>query len=113
MTFIKIQDPITIEAESGEIFKVYPAANGCAYIEIVQIPEEEMPTDEEYAEKMEQQQRVEDWKKEDGFAQPEYVRKKDWIPEDEEEDPDDSYNIAHNLKSKPQITNDMCSWPLP
>lgn len=97
MTFIKTENPITIEAESGEIFRIAPVG-GVVHIEIEQFTEESEESD--YF--------IDRWKNEDNFAKPEWQRKQDWIPEDEDEE---EYKIKETSSKKPNT--DLYSWPLP
>lgn len=118
MSFIKTSDPITLECESGEIFRISPLG-GSVLIEIEpnssepsSLPKEESEKvsqehlDQLYAEGMESQKYVENWDKEGGFAKPEFQRNKDWISEDELEDNEDEH-----LKKEKGLA--MSSWPLP
>ena len=99
MTFIKTQNTITLEAESGEIFRITPV-EGVVHIEIEQYQENEM-----------NDTLVENWKNEDGFAKPEWQRMQDWTPEDENEE---EFQISEDeIKKKIRPIHDMGSWPLP
>jgi len=106
MTFIKTQHTITIEAESGEIFRITPV-EGFVHIEIEQYQDNEM-----------NDTLIENWKNEDGFAKPEWQRNQDWIPEDDEdedeEEDEEEFSISKNkIKKAIRPIHDMGSWPLP